>query len=511
MASPLNQVNIRGPGFFGLNTEQSASNTADKWATVLNNARFDEAGKIACRKGIETLASSGPDTVDRIFVWRKDKDNTYLIASGDDAGTKRVYNMTQTTNPYDTFTQLGTTTTTDVQFLNVNGQLIILEQGETPQVWDGTGSLANIAAATGTTTNPQGAIGATAFGRLFMTDAERTVVYGTELQPDLKTTGANWDNWYIDTTGNTGASAKDGWTFGRDYITAIGALQDFLIIFGRESILIFQDVNGTVTLADSITGVGCVNQHTVQHTGNDILFLSNTGVRSLARTVQNETAELTDVSKYVRTVLLREISQDNASAIYHPQDGMYLLSDGDQTYYFDTKQPMPDGGLRASEWSLYFAAATYDTEANALYLAHDDKVVEYTGFDDHGESYKLTLKSAWLDFGNQQYKIAKKISAIIQDADGYTPKFTLEYDFDGLTTESMFGETLPILTGSEWNIAEWGIGEWGGYIESTNMRTVQATGSGLFVRYGLEFIIDGYSAGILELTLTAKLGRLAHG
>ena len=108
-------------------------------------------------------------------------------------------------------------------------------------------------------------------------------------------------------------------------------------------------------------------------------------------------------------------------------------------------------------------------------------------------------------------KIAKKISAIIQDGDGYTPKFTLEYDFDGLTTESIFAETLPILTGSEWNIAEWGIGEWGGYIESTNMRTVQASGSGLFVRYGLEFIIDGYSAGILELTLTAKLGRLAHG
>ena len=132
MAGLLAQVNIRGPGFYGLNTEQSASQTQEKWATKLDNAIFDEAGKIAARKGAQTVADSGPTTVDRVFVWRKSRSTTHLIAGGNASGTKTVYDMTQTTNPYDTFTSIGTTTGSDILFLNVNGYLVVIEQGETP-------------------------------------------------------------------------------------------------------------------------------------------------------------------------------------------------------------------------------------------------------------------------------------------------------------------------------------------------------------------------------------------
>ena len=510
MASSIRQAAIRSPGFFGLNTEHSAANTKQRWATILENAIFDEAGKISARKGCQTLADSGPTTVDRVYWWRKDKDTEYLLAAGNDSGTRRLYNMTTVSTEYDTFTQLGTTTTTDVLFINVNGQVVVLEQDEAPLVWDSTGSFASIAVATGTTANPSGGIGMSAFGRLFVTDADRQVLLGSELQPDPKTTGINWDNWYIDTRGASGGSAKDGWTIGKDFITAVASLQDYLIIFGLSNILIYSGVNGTPVLEDSISGVGCVNQHTVQHTGNDILFLSATGVRSLRRTMENETAELNDVSAFVRTSLLDDLNPDNCSAAYSPQDGFYILSDGAETYYFDTKQTMEGGALRASKWSLYFAAATYDTANSRLFLAHDALVAEYADYDDHGNSYKLTLKSAWIDFGNSDLKIAKKLSAIIADGDGYTPRFSLAFDFDGEQEEFIFAEVLPILIGSEWNIAEWGLGEWGGYIEKTNKRSVQAFGTGQFVRYGLEFIVNGYGVGILELALTAKMGRLAH-
>ena len=56
-------------------------------------------------------------------------------------------------------------------------------------------------------------------------------------------------------------------------------------------------------LADTVEGVGCIARDSVQHTGTDILFLSDSGVRSFGRTIQEKSMPMRDISKNVRTDL----------------------------------------------------------------------------------------------------------------------------------------------------------------------------------------------------------------
>ena len=60
----------------------------------------------------------------------------------------------------------------------------------------------------------------------------------------------------------------------------------------------------TIFLKDTIEGVGCIERDSVQSTGNDLLFLSNRGVMSLGRLIQEKSLPLRDVSKNVRTDLM---------------------------------------------------------------------------------------------------------------------------------------------------------------------------------------------------------------
>lgn len=510
MGSPLVQASLKAPGFLGLNTEQSSAQQQERFATELENAVFDEAGKIVCRKGYSVLADGGPDSVDRVFVWRKDDSTKKLLAVGDAAGTATVYEMDETTVPYDTFTSHGTLNSTDVQFVNCNGFAIIVEDGQNPRYWSGgAGNFQAFAAATGTTANPKGGVALSAFGRLFIVSEDGKTLHASELQPD-PSVGINWDNWFIDTTGNSGASAKDGWVIGRDFITAVSAIDDLLIIWGSESILLFTDVNGTVALADSISGVGCVNHRTVQHIGDDVLFRSANGLRSLRRTLERETPQLNDASAYVRSDFVDVVQGSASCGVFHHEAQFYLIGDNSHTYYFDTRQKLPGGALRACTWSLNFNDASYDIEDGELFFAIGDAVCKYTGYTDDAATYKLMIKSAWLDFGQQAIKILKKLAAIIYKGDGYQPKFYYAFDWNRAGEELVFGEALPVITGSEWNVAEWGIGEWGGDLEHSNLRTVQGSGSGLFVRYGLEFTVNGFEVGIHEVRVLCKIGKLAH-
>lgn len=510
MASPLVQAHLPAPGFLGLNNEQQAAQNEERFATQLDNAVFDESGKIEARKGYEVLASGTPDTVDRVFMWRKDKDTNKLMSVGDASGTATLYEMTTTSTEYDTFTSRGTMADTNVKLVNVNGYLCVFELGQSPKVWDGTGTLANFAAATGTTSNPTGGIAASAFGRLFVVSQDGKTVLGSELQPDPKTTGINWDNWFIDTTGNAGGTAVDGWVYGRDFITGLGSINEYLVIFGNSMIMVFTDVNGSPVLVDSITGVGCVNQETIQHIGDDLVFMSHTGLRSLRRTIENETPQLNDVSAFVRTDVIDTIDDATANGVFDPEEGFYLLSDGGRAFCFDTKQELPGRAMRSSIWTLTPNSASFCACSGDLFLAIDDGVCKYSGYKDDTATYKFTYKSGWLNMNQNAEKILKKLNAVIYRGDSYTPKFSYAFDWDRNGEESAFGELIPVIVGSEWNVDEWGLAEWGGDVERVHSRYIQASGTGTWVRVGLEFIINGYEVGIHEMRLMAKMGKISH-
>ncbi|WP_427126583.1 hypothetical protein, partial [Rhizobium leguminosarum] len=78
------------------------------------------------------------------------------------------------------------------------------------------------------------------------------------------------------------------WPDGTDTIQAIAVHNGFLIIFGRRSILVYANaaIPASLSLQDTIAGLGCIGQQTVQSTGADLLFVSDSGLRALSRVVQ---------------------------------------------------------------------------------------------------------------------------------------------------------------------------------------------------------------------------------
>ena len=99
-----------------------------------------------------------------------------------------------------------------------------------------------------------------------------------------------------------------------------------------------------------IEGVGCIARDSVQNTGTDLLFLSNSGVRSLSRVIQEKSTPIGDVSINVRDELSDIISSepnDDIKSVYSEQNAFYLLSfpSSEAIYCFDMRGKLENGGF----------------------------------------------------------------------------------------------------------------------------------------------------------------------
>ena len=82
-----------------------------------------------------------------------------------------------------------------------------------------------------------------------------------------------------------------------------------------------------VLLADVITGIGCVARDSVQDTGTDLIFLSDSGVRSLGRTIQEKSNPIGNVSKNVRDDIIyyTGVETGNIKSVYSPEHAFLLI------------------------------------------------------------------------------------------------------------------------------------------------------------------------------------------
>ena len=70
MATKLLPVQIRSPGRLGLNTQSSSLGLGPEWVLFLDNAVFDDLGRIAARKGmlkVTTTPISGNPVREGVF------------------------------------------------------------------------------------------------------------------------------------------------------------------------------------------------------------------------------------------------------------------------------------------------------------------------------------------------------------------------------------------------------------------------------------------------------------
>jgi len=518
MSQALQSYSVSAPGFYGLNTQDSPLDLASGFASIATNAIIDQYGRIGSRKGYSKVnPSTGALGSNNVGVIHElvQSDGTLTILF---AGNAKLFKL-GTANAVTQLTYGGggsapTITANDWQICSLNGIAYFFQTGHDPLIYDpavSTTTYRRVSEKSGYTgTVPLANIGISAFGRIWVasTTTDNTTITFSDLLA-----GHVWSGG---TSGTLDVSRV--WPNGADQIVGLASHNGFLFIFGKRQILVYANATtpATMSLSDSISSVGCLGRDTIHTTGSDIVFLSNSGVRSLLRTIQEKSAPLRDLSKNVRNDLMASLSSEtlaNCKAVYSEINGFYLLTlpIASQVYVFDTKAQLQDGSARVTIWDSLNPTCLLSRRNGDLLIGKSGYIGKYDTYLDDASTYRLQYFTNYADLGDIGItSILKKI--VVTVIGGSSQDFIVKWGFD--FTGQYYSQVLSIPTST---VSEYGIAEYGAngvpvayYSSGVQLQLLigQATGSGKAVQTGYETEITGFPVSIQKIEIQAKRGKL---
>lgn len=512
MAQQIQVYSITAPGFYGLNSQDSSLDLASGFALTATNCVIDKFGRIGARKGWtpqhETLAALGSADIKAIGELLTDAGVKYIIA----AGNNKLFKLASGVLTELTYGGGGVAPTISAdnwQIVALNECLYLFQSGHDPLIFDpsiSTTQYRRISEKSGYTgtVNASNTVLA-AYGRLWVADTttDKVTVWFSDILA-----GHVWSG------GTSGFLTIDQvWQNGADNIVGLGAHNGFLYIFGQNNILVY--ANGTspadLTLADSITGIGCIARDSIQNTGSDIIFLSSTGVRSVLRTIQEKSAPLRDISKNVRDELMQAVAGEvvtNIKSVYDPFESFYLLTipSYKQVYCFDTRATMQDGSSRVTKWDNIDPKAFCHTSDRQLLIGKAGYIGKYGGYQDNGEAYRMQYFTNHTDLGAPSVtSVLKKLMVVVI---GGTNQFvTMKWGYDFYSNYRAQNVKLPPQEDAEYGIAEYGEAEYSnGILQYTLI--CYPTGAGKVIQTGYEADINGSPLSIQKIEIHAKQGKI---
>lgn len=513
----LETLSIVAPGFYGLNTQESGSTLSPNFSLVADNVIIDRFGRLGARQGWEMLTDDGATELDdnplRVILEHVNADNSSTFLSG---GNLKLFSGGVDDVLTDITPALYTITDNDWQAATLYDHAIFVQEGHEPVIYseaaspvaqtitDYTSSAQNFS-----TSYPKGVIAA--YGRFWSFNGT-TVYWSTDIADTAFPCFCGGTSGVLNI-----ASVLPNNT---DEITALAVHNDLLVIFCKNNVVIYSGANNPIGesfgLKDIIVGIGCAAPRSVQATGNDLIFLSNAGIRSFGRLVQEKSLPMRDLTKNVYADLIRDMnaeiatydSLDHVCSAYSEDNAFYLLSfPGIQkVYVIDLKMPLQDGAARITTWSNYKAFSFARTRARDLYIGKTNGIGKYSGYTDNGSSYPIRFMSHYLDFNNPtMLKMVKqiKVTAYGGSLQTITIKLGTDYSYDyGL---------YPFVIGQGMTVAEYGAGEYGvsEYTLGIQTDTIKSSvgGSGNIIQVGFEARIDGNLLSIQSLDCFVKTGR----
>ena len=452
-----------------------------------------------------------PD-IEQLFQYNASGGNK-LIAAATVSSTKKIFKLDSPYTDFEDITGSISPSGNDWQFANFNDKVIGARTSNTMVAYTGSSNFANISAASGTV--PDGNIVHSAFGRMWAQKADtgtnkNIIAYSALLDETHWSTGAG----EINVLGNVGAVSN-----GYDELVAISSFDGYLVAFLRNNIIIYDspEAPGSLTIEQIIQGVGCIARDSVQQVGNDVYFLSDSGIRSLKQVVFTaDNVEMKEVSKIVRKKLVEDMIGGVASKIrssYDPQEGQYWIkSPAGNIWVFnnlnltETEEPRITKYTNTDWYSfVYFEGDTF--------LSHKGCIGKYHGYTDvdiatsppTAKSYSCRWASNYADFDTSKLKILKNVGVTVFGASGQ--QIILDWDFDQGNSNS---QAALIVKGAgssaEWNVAEWNISEFSGGVALEKLRS-SASRQGRTVSLGLTFNSNGNSMSVEQMSLFAKIGR----
>ena len=531
MAKQLAFQPLTNLGVNGLNTQYNPAILDPSFLTDADNVMIRESGRISFRKGLkQKVVPSG--TAIGSMVEHNDVGTNKIFASH---GTS-IYTI-DFTSPNAAFPSSGAdvkhtvaNSTGNWQFINFNERLHCFHAGVVPQRYDGALSAGSKWAAFNNSTKPAGlttfdpSCGMGFYGRMFVggVTEEKAVLYYSVLLDGDDYTG----------TGSGLLDLKKVWD--NDEIVNIAPFFGQLVIFGKNNIAIYDNPDDvtSMSLNEVISGVGLVNRDSVQAVGDDLVFLSATGLRSLLRTTEKDKVPLTDYSVNIKDTLIRNIGvSSNVKSVYLEGEGVYILSfvDKNITYVFDFKQFTPSQTPRITTWSFTGdrePASMIDSElySGLLVGQKDGSIAGYEGYFDvdlawvnSAASYTnaaitANVSSIWIPLGEGvTAAILKRLRMVLQGGSGAVlgVKWYKDYSINPSSTTQI--SLNPVTTGT---VALWGAAAslYGAskYTPIYGLEEYQTalTGSAKHLKLNLSIVSNGYDTSIQDLSIISLQGKI---
>jgi len=382
-----------------------------------------------------------------------------------------------------------------------------------------------------------GDIAISAYGRLWVAGVDgdyQTIHYSSLLREDLwydPTAEKPGDNPEPDKYYNDGGviNVSEYWPVEYDEIVNIHAHNGLLIIFGRQSILLYGNAgNGDpagengLFLQDAISYVGLVERDALCNIGTDVVFCDDTGIRSLGRVIQEKSNPVSEPSLNVKRDFMEMMRLENESSYmlkgiklcYFPNKSLFvaLFSSLGMAYAFSTDRLSTTGGAKVTRWTECDFACMHFAETiseSIPYLGGRKNlgVMKYSGFDDSG-AFEMRFESMALGVsGGQMIDVFSKSIIYLLSSDAIPVKAKALWGFGGYLGFSYDFTTDP-LGSTYYNVAEWGIDEYIGPNTGVWRNKVNTMGSGTFLRVGMTAQIENTGLAIQEIAVNTAVGRL---
>lgn len=511
---------ILAPGFKGLNTELSSTvGLVDElWATGLQNWVFDDHGKLTTRPG-HTRKSDSPsmssENVKQTFEFIHDDGTKRLVGvtpgnlwSSDDDGES-----------WSDVTGSVSFTTTDWKFVNFNSKAIGVAPGHKPIAWDGTGNFAEVTASDAGTVPVSNGEALAAFGRLWVfEDATNIVQYCGLL---------NETQWASGGAGSLDTS--NVWSQEDSRPLAGAVLGSTMVIFSRQEVLMYADGSGSevgidptqMYAVDTIEGTGCIARDSIISIGEgDLWFLSNEGIQSLKRIIQDKVNPLVAITRNVRKMARQFIDTENdidysVKALYDPRRhlALFLFPDSEKTIMVDTRFELEDGSRRIIEWTGTDWNCISRRQTGEILIGRDSGYVGLLGGDrDNGSTIVATITSPWLDAGadfHNRLKALEEAYVILYGINTLTCTLRWGFDFRPMEWSQTFTSEYTS-SGAEWGTGEFGDDEYGDGLRHRK-EYVGLGGEGQYIKFylSLESTDTDDSASLQEISILAKPGAIA--
>jgi len=506
-------------GVYGLDTQTHPTALDSRWLTKADNIVFTEGGRITFRKGLyqKTAAEANGNHIGALY--EDNSTGTIYCAAG-----QYIYEVDLTDadnafiNAYDTGASDD-----NWQFAEIEEGLVAVQQGENTHIltggtWGLMSADSGYSAPAGVTTfDPRCALGA--YGRLWVggVSESNNILYYSKFEDPVAFN--NGDAYYIDLK----------YVWGNDEIISIQAFAGKLAIFGRQNIAIYNNAEDVTTLAlqEVIRGIGAVFRDSIQAIGDDIYFLSDTGVRSLTRTAVFDKLPLREISTTIKDEIIAHTQNtQSVKSVYVLNEGLYILSftDLNVTYVFDLTYMTPAKTPRVTKWNFDGdrepISLAYTTEQGLLFGEESGNICTYEGYYEvtyDGTSYTNTpftgsFATVWLDLGKGFLSsILKKLVLVVSGGSGTDVGIKAYKDFElAPSTEQTFKVNAPLSgTAYKWGESNslFGAAKFAP-IHGLKEVGVQLKGDAKYLRFEMDGVTNGYRTALQSITLFYKQGKM---